>query len=188
MNPPRAGDEGGKKSIMSEKSIAVDLIFEPMGLTDLDRVMAIERSSFPFPWSKGMFLSELHDNPLSLSYIAKEGTGREIIGYVLFSLIFEELHLLNLAVHPAWRRKGIGEALVHHILSIGQERQIQKVNLEVRVSNQVAQALYRKIGFKEIGVRRNYYHRPAENALLFQYDLESHPMKIPLTCLKEEEI
>jgi [ribosomal protein S18]-alanine N-acetyltransferase len=161
---------------MPDKSISTPIIFEPMEMNELNRVMAIERVSFSSPWSKTMFVSELFDNPFSLSYVAREEAGREIVGYVVFWVIFDELHLLNVAVDPAWRRHGIGERLVRFLLQIAQKRGVRKGTLEVRASNLPAQQLYRKFGFREVGIRRNYYQGPAEHALLFQCDIDLCPV------------
>ncbi len=158
--------------MMLKKSISANFVLKPMDESDLDPVMRIEELSFPCPWSKGMFLSEFNKHPYSRSYIAEEKSSGELVGYVLFSLVFEELHILNLAVHPACRRNGIGESLVSFVLGIGRDQQTAKVLLEVRASNNSALALYQKFGFKEIGIRRNYYFKPKENALLLQFDFE----------------
>lgn len=161
---------------MPHKRISTSIIFEPMELSDLHRVMVIERASFSTPWTKTMFVSELFDNPFSLSYVAREEEGREIVGYVVFWAIFYELHVLNVAVDPAWRRRGIGEGLIRFLLQVAQKRGARKGTLEVRASNLSAQQLYRKFGFREVGVRRNYYQGPTENALLFQCDINVCPV------------
>ncbi len=157
---------------MLKKSTSANLILKPMDEGNLATVMEIEQLSFPYPWSQGMFLSEFRKRPFSLSYVAEEQCSGEIVGYVLFSLVFEELHLLNLAVHPRCRRKGIGDRLIAFVLGIGRERKTEKVLLEVRASNAPALALYHKFGFREVGIRPNYYLNPTENALLFQFNLE----------------
>jgi ribosomal-protein-alanine N-acetyltransferase len=163
--------------MMLKKSTSPNLILKPMDESDLANVMEIEQLSFPCPWSKGMFLSEFHKRPSSRSYVAKEKYNGEIVGYVLFSLVFEELHILNLAVHPESRRKGIGDILIEFVLGVGREGKTEKVLLEVRVSNDSALALYHKYGFREVGIRRNYYFKPTENARLLQFDLEKVPIQ-----------
>jgi len=167
------GENRSEETIMMlKKSISANIILKPMNESDLDPVVEIEQLSFPCPWSKGMFLSEFHKRPYSRSYIAEEKSSGKLVGYVLFSLIFEELHILNLAVHPACRRKGIGDSLISFVLGIGRDQQTAKVLLEVRVSNNPALALYQKFGFREVGIRRDYYFKPKENALLLQFDFE----------------
>lgn len=160
------------KEVMIKETTSSHLVLAPMRESDLAAVMEIERRSFPCPWSQGMFLSEVEKRPFSLSYVAKEQCRGEIVGYVLFTLVFEEIHLLNLAVHPRCRRKGIGDHLIGFVLDMGRERKSEKVFLEVRTSNDPALALYHKFGFRAVGKRLNYYFNPTENALLLQLDLE----------------
>lgn len=143
--------------------------YDRMAFSDLDRVLEIERSAFSSPWTRAMFLSELYDNPFSFSFVAKERD--QIIGYIFFWVVFDELHILNVAVHPQWRRRRAGNELIALVLRFGRERGVRKATLEVRASNVSAQTLYKKFGFREVGVRRHYYHDPTEDALLFQSDL-----------------
>ncbi len=136
---------------------------EKMRLEDLDEVTAIEAAVFPDPWGRGMFLSELSDH--SLSYVEREA--KRVVGYLILWPILDELCIMNLAVHPARQRRGLGEYLVRFALRLGAERGMRRATLEVRASNEGAQHLYRKCGFQQIGARRNYYTRPREDALLF---------------------
>lgn len=135
--------------------------------------MAIERASFSYPWTEGMVLSELFDNAFAYSFVVRVGGDEKIAAYIFMRVVFDELHLMDLAVHPAWRRRGIGEQLIRHVLLSGKERGLEKVILEVRASNRPAQCLYRKLGFGQVGERRNYYHKPTENALLFQFNRDT---------------
>jgi len=135
--------------------------------------MAIEDRSFPFPWTQGMIMMELFDNPLGISFVAKERESHCIIGYVFMRAIVDELHLLNIAVHPEWRGRGLGDTLLQCVLRVGRERQMEKVLLEVRPSNHPARALYRKYQFHLVGHRKKYYIKPTEDAILLQYDF--HP-------------
>lgn len=161
---------------MPDKPVSASLLFEPMEIIDLSRIMEIERASFSFPWTKTMFLSELFDSPFSHAYVAREEEERKIVGYVIFWVVIDEFHLLNLAVDPARRKRGIGERLVRLLFQIAQKLGGRKGTLEVRASNFPAQQLYRKFGFREAGVRRNYYQGPTENALLFQCDIDVCPV------------
>ena len=144
---------------------------------DLEEVLAIEKSSFQTPWTRGMFLSELKANPYSYPVLARFPGQPEIIGYACFWILFEELHLMNLAVHPDHRRRGIGEGLVRWVLNMGQEKGSRIALLEVRISNDPAQRLYEKIGFKKIAVRPGYYRDPKEDALLMILD----PLSVSLS-------
>jgi [ribosomal protein S18]-alanine N-acetyltransferase len=88
------------------------------------------------------------------------------VGYHCAWVVFDELHLQNLAVHPDWRRKGIGSLLVRHALELGRGKKTRTAILEVRRSNEEALGLYRKFGFEVVGVRRNYYPEEGEDALV----------------------
>ncbi len=155
------------------ESALTQLILTPGEITDLEEIMVIERASFSFPWTKGMVLSELFENPFSFSTVVRAGDTRKIIAQVFMRLMVDELHLLNLGVHPAWRRRGLGTRLIRHVLSTAKAKEAERVILEVRDTNHAAQALYQKTGFRRIGLRKNYYRKPKENALLFQYDLNT---------------
>ncbi len=144
---------------------------------DLDEVMRIEEVSFSSPWSRGMFLSELKDNPFSNLLTAKmiqpvgSSTQKSLLGYCCFWVVFGEVHIMNLAVHPDWRMKGIATRLVEETISISRQHGVKKLHLEVRRSNDPARRLYEKFGFKVITVRPNYYSQPREDALLMALDL-----------------
>lgn len=150
-----------------------EVILEAAEITDLEQIRGIEDRSFPFPWTDGMILMELFDNPFSISYVAKETVNHCVIGYVFMRTIIDELHLLNIAVHPEWRGNGVGEELLQRVLQVGQERRMEKVILEVRPSNHPAQSLYQKYRFHQVGRRKNYYLKPTEDAILLQYDFHS---------------
>ena len=94
-----------------------------------------------------------------------------LAGYMAFSLIADEMEILNLAVHPEYRRQGLGEALLSRSLEISEANGTTKSFLDVKVSNDPALALYRKFGYKKIGVRKKYYPDTKEDALLFQVRL-----------------
>ncbi len=135
-----------------------------MDLTDLDEVMAIEQEVFSEPWTKEMFYSEFFDNRLSFSFVAKES--ERIVGYLFAWEVSGEFHLMNIAVASNWQRKGIGELLLKKMCDVGRQKSIAQILLEVRVSNVSAIALYKKLKFNKVGVRKNYYHSPTEDALV----------------------
>lgn len=148
-----------------------------MEAIDLDDVMAIEQMAFSAPWTKEMFYSEFFDNLLSFSFVAREGeqigegatqgtTRAPVIGYLFFWEVSGEFHVMNIAVAPKWQRKGIGQELIQTMLEIGRQKSIGQILLEVRVSNTVAISLYEKLNFLKVGVRKNYYHSPKEDALI----------------------
>jgi ribosomal-protein-alanine N-acetyltransferase len=141
------------------------LIFGPAQLEDLPELLAIELGSFNQPWSKASFLSELRKAPASLYLIRKEPLA-SILGYICFWTVADEIQLLNLAVHPDYRRQGLGRLLMTFLLLRAEEKGISKVFLEVRPSNQVAIALYRSLGFKNLYRRPGYYETDGEDALV----------------------
>ena len=147
---------------------AVSYAITKMEALDLDDVMAIEQMAFSAPWTKEMFYSEFFDNLLSFSFVAKNG--EEVVGYLFAWEVSGEFHLMNVAVAPKWQRKGIGEALIKKMFDVGRERAIGTILLEVRTSNAPAIALYRKLHFLKVGVRKNYYHSPKEDGLILRHD------------------
>lgn len=129
-----------------------------MTVQDLDEVMKIERASFPKPWTRGMFESELK-NPVSFSYALKvhHEDKEELGAYTVFWVVHGEAHILNIAVNPKWRGKGLATRLLEVMIETMKRNLVYEVFLEVRRSNTVARNLYAKFGFKEAFERRNYY-------------------------------
>ena len=150
-----------------------DLVIGRYARVDLDEILAIERASFPHPWSPEMFDEELN-NRLCHIFVAREkaGTGGRVAGYVCFWLFLAEMHLLNIAVNPASRRRGIGAALLARALDFARERGVKMVFLEVRRGNRAAQSLYRRFGFREMGARPRYYE-DGEDAIVMLLEVES---------------
>ena len=142
----------------------------PMIAADLDPVMAIERSSFPFPWSSRFFLEELRVE-CARSLVAE--IDGKIVGYVLFWLLPDEVDVHNIAVDGEFRRRGIGRVLLEQVLQAGRRRKSSQVTLEVRESNMPAQRLYESLGFRRTGIRKGYYADNGEDALVMALPLES---------------
>ena len=144
----------------------------PMGPSHLDEMMAIELESYENPWARSAFESELGRNPVSWSRVAlaNDAAGR-LAGYCVVWIVFEHVHIQNLAVHPQHRRQGLGRLLLLRALEEGRSRGAAAALLEVRRSNEAAQRLYRGLGFIETSKRRDYYSRPREDALLFRKEL-----------------
>lgn len=145
------------------------LVIEPMKVDDVEEVLAIEQASFPTPWSRLAFLSELLENERAV-YLAARQEGR-IIGYVGMWRILDEGHITNLAVHPDARRQGVGRRLLQTLCDLAQARGLHRLTLEVRVSNAPAQHLYESFGFLAAGVRPGYYQDNNEDALIMWLDL-----------------
>ncbi len=130
----------------------------PMSEEDMDEVMRIERLSFPNPWRREFFERELK-NPVSYAFVEKiEERGRpRLVAYMVFWIVTEEAHILNIAVDPELRRQGLARRLLATALAFMEERGVEVVHLEVRRSNRAAISLYRKFGFEEVYIRENYY-------------------------------
>lgn len=142
------------------------LSIDRMRRADLDEVLAIERASFSMPWSRGAFLYEMEQNRVARCAVVRED-GR-VVGYICVWEVGDELHVTNIAVHPAVRRRGIGRTLLGRVMEEGRERGVRVVVLEVRPSNAEALALYESFGFKVIGRRRGYYYDTGEDALVME--------------------
>ena len=139
---------------------------------DLDGVMAIERLSFPTPWARQAFREELARPWARLEVLRRVETD-DVVAFCNYWLVADELHLLNVAVHPDERRRGHAARLLDHILSEASRNKARVVSLEVRLSNHAAQALYRKFGFREVGTRPRYYADNGEDALLMDRELSA---------------
>jgi ribosomal-protein-alanine N-acetyltransferase len=147
-----------------------DTIIASSTEADLDAVMAIERLSFPTPWVRQAFSDELLRPWARLEVLRQAATGK-VLGFCNYWLVADELHILNVAVHPDERRQGHAARLLQHILGEASRNKTRVVSLEVRLSNQAAQALYRKFGFREVGTRPRYYADNGEDALLMDREV-----------------
>lgn len=132
------------------------------------QVAALEAICFRDPWSEKSVASELN-NPLSHWLVAVEDDA--VLGYIGSQTVLDESDMMNVAVSPAHRRKGIAEALVSALADALREKGSVKLTLEVRASNAPAITLYEKLDFKPIGLRKNYYRNPKEDALILQKEL-----------------
>ncbi len=130
---------------------------------DIDQIVNIERVSFLAPWKREHFQSELEKN-FGISIVAV--VDQLIVGYLIGWSVVDEIHIGNIAVHPKWRRKGIGEMMIQKLLT--ECKSCSLVQLEVRFSNRAARSLYRKLGFYEVGIRKNYYAFEREDAVLME--------------------
>jgi ribosomal-protein-alanine N-acetyltransferase len=139
-------------------------------LGDLDAIERIERASYPTPWSRSMFASELA-KPSSLSLGAVDEAGA-LVGYLVLSRYVDAWHVMNVAVAPEHRRQGVASALLRQLLDETRDDVRRGYTLEVRVSNVGAISLYESFGFKPRGVRRGYYTDNREDALIMWRDAE----------------
>jgi ribosomal-protein-alanine N-acetyltransferase len=135
-----------------------------MNTDDLDAVLAIDQKAFPTPTKRSLMIHELTENRLAEYHVLLEQ--ETIIGYDGFWMMGDEMHISTIAVDSAQRGKGLGELLLLNMLYIAQQNPFNMATLEVRESNQVAQALYTKYQFEIVGKRKRYYRDTGEDALL----------------------
>ena len=136
-----------------------------MNSDHVPQIAYLETVCFHDPWSEKSIASEL-ENALSLWLVAVEGD--EVIGYVGSQTVLGWTDMMNVAVHPDHRRKGVGEKLVLALEDALKEQESTCLTLEVRASNEPAKSLYEKLGFSEVGRRKNYYRNPKEDALIMR--------------------
>jgi [ribosomal protein S18]-alanine N-acetyltransferase len=146
--------------------------FRQMREEDLNQIMEIEKKSFATPWTYDAFYNELHTNQFA-HYVVAE-VDHEIIGYCGLWVIIDEGHITNIAILPEYRGKGLGEKLLLAVMDTARELGAETLTLEVRVSNDVAKGLYRKLGFQDGGIRKSYYTDNYEDALVMWVNINDH--------------
>ncbi len=134
----------------------------------LDRVLEIEALSYPTPWSRRAFQSELTENAYAYYHIVRAND--TIIGYVGMWVILEESHITNIAIHPDYQNRGVGRFVLENMFQRARELGSTKMTLEVRVSNASAIHLYRSLGFQDRGIRKGYYTDTHEDAIVMWKD------------------
>lgn len=143
--------------------------FRMMTIDDIPDIMEIERASFSLPWTYEAYYNELIMNEFAM-YIVLEYHG-QIIGFCGSWVIIDEAHITNIAIDPNFRGKKLGEALLRQVMIVVMQKGAKTMTLEVRVSNIVAQNLYRKLGFQNGGIRKRYYTDNYEDALVMWVNL-----------------
>ena len=140
---------------------------------DIREIIAIERDSFPSPWSENLFQGEM-TNPIARMLVGRVDPlpGKAVAGYVIYWLVADEMHLHNIAVRKDQRRKRVASLLLREAIRASQSEGARRVTLEVRRSNRPALNLYEKFGFSVKGVRPGYYSDTGEDALIFWADLD----------------
>jgi ribosomal-protein-alanine N-acetyltransferase len=150
---------------------ADSLTIRPLGYSDLPPVIAIERRSFPTPWSLSMFVLEL-SKPSGICLAAVESEAEKVLGYLVCSRYDMVWHLMNVAVDPVARRRGVGRELLEAM--IARAGRAKQYTLEVRASNAPAIALYERFGFRSAGTRPRYYRDTGEDAVIMWRGSEEH--------------
>ena len=141
------------------------MIITQMNESHVQQIAELEKICFNDPWSVNSITSELN-NRLSLWLVAIEDEA--VVGYVGSQTVIGETDMMNIAVHPAYRKKGIGTALINELIHELALRGSRSLMLEVRASNETAISVYMGLGFIEVGCRKNYYRNPKENALILR--------------------
>ena len=144
-------------------------LVRPMQIEDLNEVLEIERASFSTPWSPQSFKAELTDNEYA-RYLCLE-LGGQVIGYMGLWFILDEGHITNIAIAPSFRGQHWGEFLMRAMMEKMADQGMERMTLEVRVSNSPAQSLYKRFGFATAGIRKGYYADTGEDALIMWAEL-----------------
>ncbi|MBE6700511.1 MAG: ribosomal-protein-alanine N-acetyltransferase [Ruminococcaceae bacterium] len=138
----------------------------PFDTCHIKEVAEIEKTCFSSPWSEGALKESLDSD---FSHFAVYESDGKVLGYIGLYAVAGEGSITNVAVHPNARGQGIGKALVDYTIKKGEELSLEYITLEVRVTNVSAKKLYEKCHFKEVGVRRNFYTKPTEDAIIMNY-------------------
>lgn len=161
-----------------------EVCIDTMVARDLEDVVAIEKQSFPSPWSLRAFLSEITDNVYGRYIVARvDGT---VVGYAGMWVILDEAHVTTIAVHPEYRRKRIGVRLLAALILRARLAGARRMTLEVRKSNTQAKGLYAKFGFVDRGIRRGYYSDTREDAIIMWKDDLTLPQELEDLTGKED--
>ena len=141
------------------------MIITQMNESHVPQIAELEKICFNDAWSENSIASEL-DNRLAFWLVAEEDD--QVIGYVGSQTVLGETDMMNIAIHPDHRKRGIATELIEALIQDLTERGSHSLMLEVRSSNEPAKNLYIKMGFETVGVRRNYYRNPREDALILR--------------------
>jgi ribosomal-protein-alanine N-acetyltransferase len=149
-------------------------IDELQGERDLDGVLDVEAESFTNPWTRQMYAWELQNRSVCHIYVVRMHEC-EVAGFCAFWLVLDEIHINNVALRPQFRGRGIGTALLRHVLAEARRLGARRATLEVRASNEAARRLYERLGFYVAATRRDYYTNPVEDALILWRDDPGRP-------------
>ena len=156
-----------------DRAGAGEPIIEPMRRRHVGQILAIERGSYPKPWSSQVFQDELDHARDGYRYYIVARQGRTVLGYGGLMFAVDEAHVTNLAVHPEHRRKGVATRLLLALAREAIDRGCPAWTLEVRASNVAAQELYRRFGFAPAGVRGRYYEGVEDAIVMWCHDIQS---------------
>jgi ribosomal-protein-alanine N-acetyltransferase len=159
--------------VMPDPAGSLAYTIEPLaGEADLDGVLRVEAESFTNPWTREMYTWELQNRSVCHIYVVRTA-GAPVVAFCAFWLVFDEIHINNVAVLPQFRAHGIGTALLQYVLIEARRLGATRATLEVRASNTAALRLYERLGFYVAATRKHYYSNPVEDALILWRD-DSH--------------
>jgi [ribosomal protein S18]-alanine N-acetyltransferase len=143
----------------------------PMAESDLDDIMEIERTAFRAPWSRQVFVEELDREWAYVDILRTREPRGGVLAFVNYWLVRDEVHILNVATRASVRRQGHAARLLEHVIAFAHRERCRYLTLEVRRSNQAAIRLYRKYGFRPVGIRPNYYVEDREDAIVMLLEI-----------------
>lgn len=162
--------DGHARSEAQREDEQLQVEFREMKLEDIPQILIVERESFPVPWTEGAFHNELlHNQYAHYAVMLHEG---QIIGYAGLWLIIDEAHITNIAIRERYRGRKLGRKLLQHIIDTAAELGAERMTLEVRVTNRIAQRLYERFRFRPVGVRKGYYTDNNEDALIMWAEIQ----------------
>ena len=167
-------------------ALTARVVVGPMRFEDVAAVHEIERISFRTPWPSYAFEQELRGNRLAHYLVARAGD--RVVGFAGVWLMVDEAHVTTFGVHPDWRRQGIGRQLLLNLVELARTIGARRMTLEVRASNDVAQALYRTYGFEEVGRRPRYYTDDGEDALVMSTPDLDDPRMVAIVAEERERL
>jgi ribosomal-protein-alanine N-acetyltransferase len=153
--------------------VTMERVFES---EDLDAVAALEAESFTNPWTREMLERELQQSDVARVYVLRVA-GHRVAAFCACWIVYDELHINTIAVHPDLRRRGLATLLMQRLLAEVGDLGVTRAYLEVRQSNVPAQRLYESLGFGLAGVRRHYYSHPVEDALVLTRQVQPGSVK-----------
>lgn len=146
----------------------MNIVIEPMTKEHIPQVVEIEKQSFSLPWSEAAFLESFsYEHAMFLAAVDKS----KVVGYIGMYKVLNEGDITNIAVSPEYRGMGIGLSLMNSLKELARQKNIDNLILEVRESNHTAIHLYEKVGFRRAGIRKNFYEKPVENAIVMYMQL-----------------
>lgn len=146
-----------------------DILFREMTYNDIEEVSVIEKKSFTLPWTTDIYEKELTENSYAHYYVVEKNG--KIIGFCGVWIVIDEAQITNIAILPDYRGQNYGVGLFQYIINQVITNGVKRLSLEVRVSNIIAQKLYRKFGLKPAGIRKNYYTDNNEDAIVMWVEL-----------------